>query len=32
MTDIVFKDCEYRYVEDDGELHCKNKDGYELFI
>lgn len=24
-----FFDCEFRYVEDDGDLHCKNKEGYE---
>ena len=24
MSDIVFKDCEYRFTEDD-ELYCKNK-------
>ena len=29
MADIVFQDCEYRYVEEDGVLHCKNKDGLE---
>ncbi len=25
MTDIVFKDCEYRFTEND-ELYCKNKE------
>ena len=30
MSDIVFKDCEYRYVEEDGTLCCKNKQGIEL--
>ena len=29
MSDIVFKDCEYRYVEEDGTLCCKNKQGIE---
>ena len=29
MSDIVFKDCEYRYVED-GTLCCKNKQGIKL--
>ena len=29
MSDIVFKDCEYRYVED-GTLCCKNKQGIEM--
>lgn len=29
MSDIVFKDCEYRYVED-GTLYCKNKQGTDL--
>lgn len=28
MSDIVFKDCEYRYVED-GTLCCKNKQSIE---
>ena len=28
MSDIIFKDCEYRYVED-GTLYCKNKQGIE---
>ena len=25
-----FKDCEFRYLEDDGTLHCRNKQGIEL--
>ena len=29
MSDIVFKDCEYRYVGEDGTLYCKNKQGIE---
>lgn len=29
MADSMFQDCEYRYVEEDGVLHCKNKDGLE---
>lgn len=26
---VVFKDCEFRF-EEDGELFCKNKEGYDL--
>ena len=29
MELIEFKDCEYRYVEEDGTLCCKNKQGIE---
>ena len=29
MADSMFQDCEYRYVEEDDVLHCKNKDGLE---
>ena len=28
MTDIIFQDCEFRYIEND-ELQCKNKQGLE---
>ena len=30
MSDIVFKDCEYRYVED-GTLCCKDQHNTEKF-
>lgn len=30
MNEIEFSDCEFRYVEDDGDLHCSNKEGYDL--
>ena len=32
MNDIVFKDCEYRYVEENGTLCCKNKDDYDRIV
>ena len=25
-----FKDCEFRYVEFDGELYCSNKEGWDI--
>ena len=27
MNDIIFNDCEYRYLDDNDELSCKNKEG-----
>ena len=30
MMEIIFKDCEFRYVKDDGEVCCKNKEGIEV--
>ena len=29
MDNIVFKDCEYRFTENN-ELHCKNKTGTDI--
>lgn len=29
MEDIIFNDCEFRYLEDDNTLHCKNKQGFD---
>ena len=25
MNDMIFKDCEFRYLDDNDELSCKNK-------
>ena len=30
MTEIMFKDCEYRYLDDNDVLCCKNKQGIDL--
>lgn len=27
---VEFKDCEFRILGDDGELECKNKEGFDL--
>ena len=27
---IIFKDCEFRYLDDNDELCCKNKEGFEI--
>ena len=32
MDDIIFKDCGYRFLDDNGELCCKNKQDIELNI
>ena len=32
MSDIVFKDCEYRYVEEDGTLCCIGEDEPEQWL
>ena len=29
MNEIEFSDCEFRYVNDDGDLNCSNKEGYD---
>ena len=29
MSETVFKDCEFRYIEDDGAVCCKNKEGLD---
>lgn len=31
MSDIVFKDCEYRY-EENNQVYCKNKQGIDLDV
>ena len=30
MNNIIFKDCEYRYLDDKDELSCKNKQGNDI--
>ena len=30
MNDIIFKDCDFRYLDDNDELSCKNKQGTEI--
>ena len=30
MNDIIFNDCEYRYLDDDDVLSCKNKQGADI--
>ena len=28
--DIIFKDCEFRYLDDNAELCCENKQGFDI--
>ena len=30
MNDVIFKDCDFRYLDDNDELSCKNKQGTEI--
>ena len=30
MNDMIFKDCEFRYLDDNEELCCKNKQGTDI--
>ena len=30
MNNIIFNDCEYRYLDDNDKLSCKNKQGSDI--